>query len=130
MSLIFYLVLFNFLKAKQNPYKYLKKSDIFVLSSLWEGFPNVILEALCCGLPVVSTDCLTGPGEIINSGENGFLVSVGDYAALADRIAELLKTNKTAVTIRKNGSKRVREFGIQEKASEWSKVLNSLISAK
>ncbi len=114
----------------KNPYKYLKKSDIFVLSSLWEGFPNVILEALCCGLPVVSTDCLTGPGEIINSGENGFLVSVGDYAALADRIAELLKTNKTAVTIRKNGSKRVREFGIQEKASEWSKVLNSLISAK
>ncbi len=120
----------HFLGWVKNPYKYLKKSDIFVLSSLWEGFPNVILEALCCELPVVSTDCLTGPGEIINSGENGFLVPVGDYTALADRIAELLKTNKTAATIRKNGIKRVREFGIQEKASEWSKVMDSLISAK
>ncbi len=111
----------------KNPYKYLKKSDIFVLSSLWEGFPNVILEALCCGLPVVSTDCLTGPAEIINSGENGFLVNVGDYAAMADRIAELLKTEKTAARIKKNGRKKVNEFGIQEKAYEWSKVIDSLI---
>ncbi len=114
----------------KNPYKYIKKSDVFVLSSLWEGFPNVILEALCCGLPVVSTDCPTGPSEIIKSGYNGFLVSVGDYIALAKYISELISNQKKASKIVINGMKRAQDFSIQEISSQWSKTIEKVISSK
>jgi glycosyltransferase involved in cell wall biosynthesis len=54
-----------FMGLQKNPYKYIARSDVFVLSSLWEGFPNVVLEAMACRCPVVVADCLTGPAEIL-----------------------------------------------------------------
>lgn len=53
---------------KKNPFKYLKKSDIFVFTSFYEGMPNAMLEAMACGLPVLSVDCKTGPREILSPG--------------------------------------------------------------
>jgi glycosyltransferase involved in cell wall biosynthesis len=67
----------------ENPYKFLKKSDLFVLSSAYEGLPNVLIEALALKVPVISTACRSGPAEILKNGEFGQLVPVGDPQALA-----------------------------------------------
>ncbi len=74
-----------------NPYKFMARSDLFVLSSRWEGLPTVLIEALSLNLPVVSTDCVSGPREILKNGMFGKLVPVEDYIALAKAIEETLK---------------------------------------
>jgi glycosyltransferase involved in cell wall biosynthesis len=66
-----------------NPYAYLARARAFVLSSRWEGLPTVVVEALCCGAPVVATDCPSGPREILANGDYGTLVPVGNPAALS-----------------------------------------------
>lgn len=66
-----------------NPYPYMKRAGVFVLSSLWEGFGNVLVEALACGTPVIATDCRSGPAEILDYGRFGSLVPIGDETALA-----------------------------------------------
>jgi len=69
-----------------NPFNYLKNSNVFVLSSRWEGFPNVLLHALGCGCPIVATDCRSGPVEILENGKWGYLTPVGDVEAMAKSI--------------------------------------------
>jgi glycosyltransferase involved in cell wall biosynthesis len=71
-----------------NPYPFMVRADLFVLSSKWEGLPGVLIEALYCGVPVVSTDCPSGPSEILEGGKYGRLVPVGDVEALAGAIGE------------------------------------------
>ena len=66
----------------KNPYAYMDRASLFALSSAWEGCPNVIIEALACGCPVVSTDCDSGPAELLDHGAYGWLVPVGDADAL------------------------------------------------
>lgn len=73
-----------------NPYPYMAAADLFVLSSLWEGLPTVLIEALYCGVPIVATDCPSGPREILQGGRYGSLVPVGDVDALAQAIADAL----------------------------------------
>lgn len=70
----------------ENPYSYLARSALFVLSSAWEGFGNVLVEAMATGTPVVSTDCPSGPGEILAGGKYGVLVPVGDPGRMAEGI--------------------------------------------
>jgi glycosyltransferase involved in cell wall biosynthesis len=66
-----------------NPYPYMKRAAAFVLSSRWEGLPSVLIEALYCGVPIVATDCPSGPLEILGGGKHGLLVPVGDVNALS-----------------------------------------------
>ena len=73
-----------------NPYAYMARASLFVLSSRWEGLPTVLIEALCCGTPVVSTDCPSGPREILKDGKYGQLVPVGNSDALARAIESTL----------------------------------------
>ena len=73
-----------------NPFAYMRRAAVFALSSRWEGLPNVLIEALACGCPVVSTDCVAGPAEILRDGEYGPLVPMGDDAALASAILATL----------------------------------------
>lgn len=74
----------------RNPYPYMRRADAFVLSSRWEGLPSVLIEALYCGVPIVSTDCPSGPDEILDGGKHGLLVPVGDTEALARGIVVAL----------------------------------------
>jgi glycosyltransferase involved in cell wall biosynthesis len=76
---------------KDNPYAYLARASVFALSSAYEGFGNVVAEALATGTAVVSTDCESGPGEILDRGRFGRLVPVGNHAALARAILETLE---------------------------------------
>ena len=75
---------------QDNPYAYLARARLFVLSSAWEGSPNVLTEALALGVPVVSTDCPSGPSEILEAGRFGPLVPVGDVASLAEAMRQTL----------------------------------------
>lgn len=72
-----------------NPYCYMAKANVFVLSSRWEGFGNVVVEALAVGTPVVSTDCESGPAEILAQGKYGELVPIGDSSAMATAILKV-----------------------------------------
>lgn len=94
---------------KENPYTYMKSSDLLVLSSRYEGFPNVVIEANACDLPVVAFDCPGGTHEIIADGINGWLARDGDYVDLAECIDRGLKT----ITERKITTSKI----VQEKYS-------------
>jgi glycosyltransferase involved in cell wall biosynthesis len=73
-----------------NPYAYMGRASLYVLSSRWEGLPTVLIEALYCGPPVVATDCPSGPQEILAGGRYGALVPMEDSAALAKAMAAAL----------------------------------------
>ena len=73
-----------------NPYPWMANAGAYVLSSRWEGLPSVLIEALYCGVPIVATDCLSGPREILDEGAHGLLVKVGDVEALARGIESAL----------------------------------------
>lgn len=76
---------------KRNPFPYYRHADLFVMSSRWEGFGMVLIEAMACGTNIVSTDCHSGPAEILDSGQYGCLVPVGDNMALSRAILKTLK---------------------------------------
>lgn len=80
----------------ENPYAYMARAALFVLSSRWEGLPTVLIEALYFGVPIVATDCLTGPKEILKNGQYGQLVPVEDIGALARAIETALITSANA----------------------------------
>lgn len=83
----------DFVGFDDNPLRYMARADLFVLSSRWEGLGNVLIEAMACGCPVVSTDCDYGPAEILAGETYGLLARVNDPASLAEAIARSLDVN-------------------------------------
>ena len=100
-----------------NPYAYMRRADVFVLSSAWEGFPNVLVEAMACRCSVVATDCAgNGPREILEGGRWGRLVPVGDADAMAAAIIETLRAPIDATL-------RALEFGVDRAVDAYLDVL-------
>jgi glycosyltransferase involved in cell wall biosynthesis len=81
---------------QENPYNFFTQSRVFVLSSYSEGLPSVLVEAIACGCAVVSTDCPTGPREVLKNGRFGELVPVGSPQAMAEAILRALETRLSA----------------------------------
>jgi glycosyltransferase involved in cell wall biosynthesis len=81
----------------QNPFAYMSKAAVFVLSSIYEGLPNVLIEAMAAGTPVVSTDCPSGPAEILSNGKYGELIPVGDSEKMAAAIMRALDEKRKAI---------------------------------
>jgi glycosyltransferase involved in cell wall biosynthesis len=88
----------------ENPQAWMSRASLLALSSRWEGLANVLIEALACGCPVVSTDCPGGPGEVLDRGAFGRLVPVGDHAALADAIRAMLDEPVDRARLRARGA--------------------------
>jgi glycosyltransferase involved in cell wall biosynthesis len=80
----------------ENPFAYMNKSAVFALSSKYEGLPGVLIQAMACGCPVVSTNCPSGPAEILDGGKYGPLVPVGDEDAMAAALRQKLQEDRTS----------------------------------
>lgn len=81
----------------ENPYSYMHQASVFVLSSAWEGLPTVLIGALACGCPVVSTDCPGGIREILLDGQYGEIVPVGDSQSMAEAIRKIIQKGKRSI---------------------------------
>ena len=104
----------------KNPYAYMSKADVFVLSSAWEGFGNVLVEAMAVGTPVVATDCPHGPAEILENGKFGCLVPVGNVEALAEEIAATLDGSANSEALQQ----RAKEFSYDDIADQYLEIMH------
>lgn len=110
-----------------NPWAYMARSDAFVLSSRWEGFGNVIVEAMACGTPVIAADCDYGPGEIITHGKNGLLVPVEDVESLAETTCRLLEDREMAKSLKQEGYRRALDFDSKKICSQYEDVFKKVV---
>lgn len=117
----------RFLGFQDYPYKFFKQADLFVLSSLWEGFGNVIVEAMSCGTPVVATRCPFGPSEIIDDGINGLLVDPGNEIALAQQIDYALNHPDLLRKLSAAALLRVQDFETTEIARQYEDAISFLV---
>jgi glycosyltransferase involved in cell wall biosynthesis len=105
----------------ENPAAYMTRASVFVLSSAWEGFSNALIEALACGCPVVSTDCPSGPAQILQQGALGPLVPVGNDVAMARAILGVLDSPPDPEPLRM----RADDFSVDRAAERYLEVLEA-----
>ena len=110
-----------------NPYPYMAQADLFVLSSRFEGFPNVVLEAVACGTPVVAFECPGGINEIIKDEKNGYKVEPGDTMRLAETIEKAILTEFNVGSLRSYVGKR---FGTKKIIKEYEKALFEVMHSR
>ncbi len=132
-----------FVGQKDNPHKYVSKARCFVLASDYEGFPNVLLEAMACGTPIISTDCLTGPRELLAPflespipggtayhGEYGLLVQVGDVEALAAAMDEMIRRPDLRERYSAAGARRVQDFDRDTHPEPFTHIISSILDGR
>ena len=129
-----------FAGRQRNPFVWMARADCFVFTSRHEGFPNVLVEALACALPVISTDCLAGPREIldersdyarplprIREGRYGILTAVDDVEAMAESMQKMYNDAKIRKKYREIGPARAKEFSIEKIASQYLNLLETTL---
>jgi len=109
----------HFIGYQNNPYKFMKKAKFLVLSSLNEGMPNVILEALACKTPVVAFDCPSGPGEIIIDNKNGLLVEDQNVEKLTEAIDLLVTDKKLYQYCKQNTLQSIQHLSLENIGKQW-----------
>lgn len=101
-----------------------------VLSSLYEGISLVLIEAMSCGLPVISYSCQCGPKDLIKHGKNGFLCKVNDETKLAEYICSIIEDDKLRIRMGQASKKKSEEFRIEKIATQWINLFQTLINNK
>ncbi|MBI2013517.1 MAG: glycosyltransferase [Candidatus Colwellbacteria bacterium] len=115
---------------QENPYVFFANADVFVLSSIWEGFGNVIPESFALRVPVVSTDCNYGPNEIIENEANGILVPPGDPEVMAKGIERMLNDRKFGTQCAANAQKDAERLSIEKITDQYQDFILSVIKKK
>jgi glycosyltransferase involved in cell wall biosynthesis len=110
----------------ENPWSYFARAAAFVCSSRWEGFGNVIVEAMACGAPVVATDCDFGPREIVRPGDSGLLVPVENVEALANAIVSVVDNRDLATRLGEGGRQRARDFDVAHMTRAYERMFREL----
>ncbi|MEY2833553.1 MAG: hypothetical protein RLZZ574_2812 [Cyanobacteriota bacterium] len=116
-----------FTGALSNPFAVLRQAKLFVMASENEGFPMAHGEALACGLPVVCTDCPSGPSEMIRQGIDGLLVPNRDVTALATAMASLMSNEPQRQKLSTQAPKVLERFGLDSIVAEWEVLINKLL---
>jgi glycosyltransferase involved in cell wall biosynthesis len=111
-----------------NPYPALRHAAVFVMSSRFEGLPVSLFEALSLGTPCLSTNCPTGPAEILDNGQYGMLTPVEDEKALADALCRLLRDDGLRTKLSCAGRGRATRYGLQLSMLTWQSLLSELRS--
>ena len=97
-----------------------------ILSSLYEGLPNVLLEALSLKKFIISSNCPTGPKEILDNGKNGFLFTVGDYLQLSQMILLYKNKKKFCISMKRNSQKKLIRFDYKINLNKYFDLIKSL----
>jgi glycosyltransferase involved in cell wall biosynthesis len=118
----------DFIGFVKNPFAFLSRAGLFVLSSRWEGFANVVAEALACGTPVVATDCPSGPAEILDGGKFGLVVPPEDPDKLAAAMRAVLSDAALAAELRSGAQDRARSFSSEIIGERYACALASIFS--
>ena len=119
----------NFVKVRNfvsNPYPLIKQTELFILSSKYEGLPNVLLEALTLKKFVISSNCSTGPKEILLNGKGGLLFKVGDYKQLAKKIIYYHQNKKVCQKLLNNSFERLKRFDAMKNLNEYLLLVKSI----
>ena len=112
-----------------NPFIYMKYAKLFILSSRYEGFPVVLLEALACGTPVITTNCETGTSEIINNRKNGLFVPVADEEALKVAMEKLFYDRELYKRLKTNARKSIERFDIKNIVKGWKELFEEIFNS-
>ena len=107
-----------------NPFAYMSRASLFVVSSIYEGLSMVLVEALACGCPCVSTDCPAGPAEVLQDGKLGPLVAVGDEVGLAEAMDRILDRPPDRQMLQR----RAEDFSVDTVASAYEGLIQALVS--